>query len=73
MVLAKDQTNRSMEQSSEISVHLHKYNQVITDKGTRTALSTYDVGRIDIHIKNINLDKAHTIHQNKLKMIIDQM
>ena len=64
MVLAKDQTNRSMEQSSEISVHLHKYNQVITDKGTRTALSTYDVGTIDIHIKNINFDKAHTIHQN---------
>ena len=64
MVLAKDQTNRLMEQSSEISVHLHKYNQVITDKGTRTALSTYGVGTIDIHIKNINLDKAHTIHQN---------
>ena len=64
MVLAKDQTNRLMEQSSEISVHLHKYNQVITDKETRTALSTYGVGTIDIHIKNINLDKAHTIHQN---------
>ena len=64
MVLTKDQTNRLMEQSSEISVHLHKYNQVITDKGTRTALSTYGVGTIDIHIKNINLDKAHTIHQN---------
>ena len=64
MVLAKDQTNRSMEQGSEISVHVHKYNQVINDKGTRTALSMYGAGTIDIHVKSINLDKAHTIHQN---------
>lgn len=53
-----------MEQGSEISVHLHKYNQVINDKGTRTALSMYGAGTIDIHVKSINLDKAHTIHQN---------
>ena len=53
-----------MEQSSEISVHLHKYNQATTDKGIRTALSTYGAGTIDIHIKNINLDKAYTIQQN---------
>ena len=64
MVLAKDRTNRSVEQGSEISVYLYKYNQVTTDKRTRTALSTYGAGTIDIHVKNINLDKAYIIQQN---------